>query len=182
MAHNHGTSLTGRMLALSIGLTLGFVAIEAAAGALSHSLALLSDAGHNFADALALALTWYAIFVAQRPSSARRTYGYHRVGILVALINAVALVIIALLIFWEALRRLSHPEPAQSGVMIGVAVAAILLNTIITLWLRREARSDLNIRSAYLHMLGDAVSAAGVVAAGIVVALTGRSVADPIVS
>src|SRR2546421_7980912 len=131
MAHNHGAALTGRKLALSIGLTIGFVALEAIAGALAHSLALLSDAGHNFADALALVLTWYAVFTAQRPSSARRTYGYHRVGILTALVNAVSLVVIALLIFWEAIQRLRHPEPVQSGVMIGVALVAILLNTII---------------------------------------------------
>jgi cobalt-zinc-cadmium efflux system protein len=143
---------------------------------------LLSDAGHNFADALALVLTWYAVFVSQRPSSARRTYGYHRVGILAALINAASLVVIALLIFWEAVERLRHPEPVRSGAMIGVAMAAILLNTVITVWLHRDARTDLNVRSAYMHMLGDAVSAVGVVVAGIAIAVTGRSVADPIVS
>src|SRR5438067_2533657 len=143
MSHSHGSALTGQRLALSIGLTIGFVAIETVAGALSHSLALLSDAGHNFADALALLLAWYGVFAARRPSSARRTFGYHRVGILTALVNAVSLVVIALLIFWEALQRLRHPEPVQGGVMIGVALAAILLNTIITLWLRCDAQTDL---------------------------------------
>jgi len=143
---------------------------------------LLSDAGHNFADALALVLSWYGLWIAQRPSSAKRTFGYHRVGILVALVNAVSLVVIALIIFWEAASRLRHPESVQSTPMIVVALIAILLNTVISLWLRSAAKKDLNIRSAYMHMLGDAISAAGVVVAGLVVAFTGASIADPVVS
>src|SRR2546426_152596 len=108
--------------------------------------------------------------------------GYHRVGILVALVNAVSLVIIALLIFWEATHRLGHPVPVQSMPMIVVALIAILLNTIISLWLRSGAKKDLNVRSAYMHMLGDAISAVGVVVAGVIVASTGASIADPMVS
>src|ERR1700674_1956137 len=98
--HDHGPSVTGRRLLLSVLITVAFVIAEAAAGYFSNSLALLSDAGHNFADALALILSGYALWIAQRPSSATRTFGYHRVGILVALVNAVSLVLIALLIFW----------------------------------------------------------------------------------
>src|SRR5262249_41272957 len=142
----------------------------------------LSDAGHNFADALALALTWYAARAARRPADARRTFGSHRVGILAALANAVSLVVLALVIFWEAAQRLRAPEPVRSGPMIGVALAGVVLNGVISLWLRHEARHDLNVRSAYLHMLGDAASALGVVAAGVVVAWTGADVADPLVS
>jgi cobalt-zinc-cadmium efflux system protein len=184
MSHNHahGGAATGRYLGLSVALTLGFVAAEAAAGWLANSLALWSDAAHNFADALALLLSWYAVSVARRPADARRTFGYHRAGILAALANAVSLVGMALVIFWAALQRLRAPEPVQSGPMIGVALTAVLLNGAISLWLRGEARHDLNIRSAYLHMLGDAVSALGVVAAGVVVALTGIDLADPIAS
>ena len=182
-SHDHGSSLTGRRLLLSVFITVAFVIGEAAAGYFSNSLALLSDAGHNFADALALILSWYGLWIAQRPSStAQRTFGYHRVGILTALVNAVSLVVIALLIFWEAISRLRHPEPVQSTPMIVVALIAILLNTVISLWLRKAAKHDLNVRSAYMHMLGDAVSAVGVVIAGIVVAFTGASIADPIVS
>jgi cobalt-zinc-cadmium efflux system protein len=181
-AHTHASAVTGWRIGLSVVLTLAFVLGEAVAGALSHSLALLSDAGHNFADALALLLCWYAHWIAQRPSDASRTFGLHRVGILTALVNAVSLVVIALLIFWEAVQRLRIPEPVQSGPMIGVALVAILLNTMISLWLRGEARHDLNVRSAYLHMAGDAVSALGVVVAGIVVAVTGSPIADPAVS
>jgi cobalt-zinc-cadmium efflux system protein len=151
-------------------------------GYFSNSLALLSDAGHNFADALALVLSWYALWIAQRPSSAKRTFGYHRVGILVALVNAVCLVVMALFIFWEAMSRFRHPEPVQSTPMIVFALIAILLNTLVSFWLRNAAKKDLNVRSAYMHMLGDAISAAGVVIAGFVVAFTGASIADPVVS
>ncbi|HEV3163678.1 MAG TPA: cation diffusion facilitator family transporter [Isosphaeraceae bacterium] len=180
--HVHGASTSDRRLALAMGLTIGFVVIEAVAGSFAHSLALLSDAGHNLADALALGLSWYAVRAARRPADSRRTFGHHRVGILAALVNATTLVGMAVLIFWEALRRLHSPEPVAGGLMIAVAAVAIVLNVVISVWLHRDARHDLNIRSAYLHMLGDAISAAGVVVAGIVVARTGAAVADPIVS
>lgn len=180
--HDHGTSLTGCRLLLSVIITIAFVVVEAATGYFSNSLALMSDAGHNFADALALILSWYGLWIAGRPSSEKHSYGYHRVGILTALVNAVALVVIALFVFWEATSRLRHPEPVQSKPMIIVALIAILLNTVISLWLRKAAKDDLNVRSAYMHMVGDAVSAVGVVIAGIVVAFTGASIADPVVS
>jgi cobalt-zinc-cadmium efflux system protein len=167
---------------LSILLTLIFVFGEAAAGYFANSLALLSDAGHNLADALALVFSWYAVWMSKRPADARRTYGYHRVGVLAALVNAVTLVGIALAIFWEAAHRFRTPPPVQSGLMIGVALAAVLLNAVIALWLHAEAKHDLNLRSAYVHMLGDALSAMGVVVAGVIVAWTGQAVADPVVS
>ncbi|HKB67279.1 MAG TPA: cation diffusion facilitator family transporter [Pyrinomonadaceae bacterium] len=181
-AHGHDVGTTGRRLILSMIVTVAFVVGEAIAGYFAHSLALLSDAGHNFSDALALVFSWYAIWMAQKPSTAKRTFGHHRVGILTALVNSVSLVVIALLIFWEAISRLRHPEPVRSSPMIIVALVAVLVNTLISLWLRGAARRDLNVRTAYLHMLGDAVSAAGVVAAGVVVAFTGTSIADPLVS
>jgi len=174
--------MTGRRLLLSVIITVAFVIGEAVAGYFSNSLALLSDAGHNFADALALVLSFYGLWIAQRPSSAKRTFGYHRVGILTALVNAVALVVIALLIFWEAISRLRQPEPVHSTPMIVVSLLAVLMNTVISLWLRKAAKSDLNVRSAFMHMVGDGVSAVGVVIAGIVVAFTGASIADPVVS
>jgi len=183
MGHNHdAATLTGRRLALSIVITLLFVLAEAVTGYLSRSLALVSDAGHNFADALALIFSWYGIWIARRPSTIQRTFGYHRVGILTALVNAVSLVVIALLIFWDAIDRLRHPQSVQSTPMIVVALVAILINTVISLWLRSAARKDLNVRGAYMHMLGDAISAVGVIVAGLVIAFTGASIADPIVS
>ncbi len=182
--HHHGSSgsETGRRLALSIALTLTFVLGEAAAGYWARSLALVSDAGHNFADALALVFSWWALWIARRPADARLTFGYHRAGILAALVNALSLVFIAFFIFWEAAERLREPSPVAAGPMIVVALVAVVLNAVIGFWLHRDAKHDLNIRSAYLHMIGDAVAALGVVAAGIAVAWTGNSIADPIVS
>src|SRR5438045_6822038 len=181
-SHDHGESLTGRRLVLSIFLTLAFVAGEAFAGYFAHSLALLSDAGHNFGDALALIISWYGIWIARKPSTQQRTFGYHRVGILAALVNAVSLVVIALLIFWEAAGRLGNPGTVHSTPMIVVALIAMSMNTAISLWLRGDAAHDLNVRSAYLHMVGDAISAAGVVIAGVAVAFTHSSIADSLVS
>jgi cobalt-zinc-cadmium efflux system protein len=180
--HDHSAHLVGRRLGLSLIVTLAFVASEGIAGYLSNSLALISDAGHNFADALALLFSWYAIRISRRPPTAERTYGYHRVSILTALVNALSLVAVALLIFWEAISRLRVSEPVKSVPMIVVALVAVVMNTIISFWLRSDAKHDLNVRSAYLHMVGDAVSAAGVVVAGIFIVMTGSTKADPVVS
>ena len=179
--HSHAPVSSAKM-GLAVGLTLAFVVVEAIAGGIAHSLSLLSDAGHNFADAAALGLSWYALWIAKKPSHARMTFGYHRVGILAALVNAVSLVVIALTIFWEAAGRLHHPDPAHGGIMIAVAAVAVALNFTIGSWLHAGSHHDLNVRAARLHMLGDAISAVGVVIAGIVVAVTGATIADPIVS
>jgi cobalt-zinc-cadmium efflux system protein len=166
----------------AVALTAVFVVAEALAGWFSHSLALLSDAGHNLADAAALGFSWYAIRVSDKPSHHGMTFGYHRVGVFAALVNAVSLVVIAIVIAWEATARLQQPEVANGTVMIGVAAAAILVNVLIGVWLHEGSKHDLNIRSAYLHMLGDAVSALGVVIAGVLVMRTHSLVADPVVS
>ena len=169
-------------LRLSLLLTFGFVALELVVGLSAHSLALVSDAGHNMTDGLALALSWYALWIARKPASPTRTYGYHRVGILAALANAVTLMVIALFIFGEAFQLFLHPAAVQSGPMIAVALLAVLLNAGIALGLRKAAAHDVNLRSAYVHMAGDALSAVGVVVAGIVVHFTGWVYADPLVS
>ncbi len=180
--HHHGTSATGRRLVLSMAITFAFVIAEAITGYFSRSLALVSDAGHNLADALALFFAWYGVWIARKPSTQKHTFGYHRVGILAALVNAVSLVVIALLIFREAAGRLGHPQEVQGGPMIVVALIAIVMNTAISFWLKGDAEHDLNVRSAYMHMLGDAISAIGVVAAGLMIALTGTTVADSLLS
>ena len=180
-AHSHG-EVTGRTLAGAMALTLGFVGVEALLGWFGHSLALLSDAGHNLADAAALGFSWYAVRAAARPSHERMTYGYHRMGVVAALANAASLVVIAIVIVWEAIERLRYPAQPNAGLMIGVAVAAVAVNTLISVRLHAGAAHDINVRSAYLHMVGDAVSAFGVVIAGVIVAMTGQPVADPIVS
>jgi cobalt-zinc-cadmium efflux system protein len=181
MSHSHH-SIAGRRLAFSLGLTVAFVAAEALAGGWAHSVALISDAGHNFADALALLLSWYGVRAALWPSSPARTFGYHRVGILAALANAASLVFIAGFIIWQAVLRLFHPQPVSGPVMIAVAAMAIALNAIIALWLHHSAKDDLNVRSAYMHMLGDAFAAVGVVIAGVIVTVTHNPIADPICS
>jgi cobalt-zinc-cadmium efflux system protein len=163
-------------------LTFVFCLGEAAVGYYSNSLALMADAGHNFADALALALSAFAVWIATKPADDKRTFGYHRVGILAALVNAVGLVVMAGAIFWEALHRLFTHEVVQSTPMIWTALIAIILNSGIAWWLFRAAKEDLNIRSAFQHMVGDAAASFGVVIAGIVIALTGAYIADPIVS
>jgi cobalt-zinc-cadmium efflux system protein len=172
---------TGKMR-LAFFLTVAFVVAEAVAAWFAHSLALLSDAGHNFADAAAVGFSWYALWIAQKPAHTGMTYGYHRVGILAAFANAVSLVVIALLIFWEAFERLRNPAPVEGWLMIVVAAAAVALNLTISIWLHAGAKHDLNVRSAYLHMAGDAVSALGVVVAGLVVVLGGPALADPVAS
>ncbi len=181
--HSHvPASVSGRMMGAAVALTLAFVVAEAFAGWFGHSLALLSDAGHNAADAAALGLSWYALWIARKPSHEGMTFGYHRVGILAALINAGSLLVIALLIGWEAIARIRRPQLASGGLMIGVAATAVAVNVMIGLWLHRGSKNDLNVRSAYLHMLGDAVSAFGVVIAGVLVATTHAQWADPAVS
>lgn len=180
--HNHAPPVSGQKMGWAVVLTLAFVVGEAVAGYFAHSLALLSDAGHNFADAAALGFSWYAIWIAKKRANERMTYGYHRVGILAALVNAVSLVVIALLIFWEAIDRVRHPEPVHGWLMIVVAAVACALNLVIGLWLHAGAKDDLNVRSAYLHMMGDAISAVGVVIAGVIVVATGWHLADPVVS
>lgn len=180
--HVGGHGITGRKMGLAVILTLAFVVGETVAGYFAHSLALLSDAGHNFADAAALGFSWYALWIAKKPSNKDMTFGYHRVGILAPLVNAVSLVVIAIFILIEAVGRFRHPEAVNSWVMIGVAGVAVVLNLVIGLWLHSGAKHDINIRGAYVHMIGDAVSSFGVVLAGVIVALTKASVADPVVS
>ncbi len=179
--HSHG-EVTSAKMGWAVGLTLLFVVVEALCGTVAHSLALLSDAGHNFADAAALGFSWYALWIARKPSHARMTFGYHRVGILAALVNASSLAVIAVFIVVEGIGRLRHPEPPQGWVMVGVAAVAVALNFTIGSWLHAGSHHDLNVRSARLHMLGDAVSAIGVCVAGLIVATTGATIADPIIS
>lgn len=181
-SHSHGEGISSNKMWVATAITFTFCFGEALVGYNSNSLALMADAGHNFADALALALSAFALWIATKPADNKRTFGYHRVGILAALVNAIGLVVMAIVIFWEAVQRLQVPEHVQSGPMIWVALLAIVLNSGIAWWLASAAKEDLNIRSAYLHMLGDAAASLGVVIAGIIIAFTSLFIADPIVS
>lgn len=181
-SHSHGAGISSNKMWFATAITFAFCLGEALVGYKSNSLALMADAGHNFADALALALSAFALWIATKPADNKRTFGYHRVGILAALVNAVGLAVMAIVIFWEAIQRLQTPEHVQSGPMIWVALLAIVLNSGIAWWLASAAKEDLNIRSAYLHMMGDAAASLGVVIAGIIIAFTSLFIADPIVS
>jgi len=180
--HAHDAAVPAGVMGTAVAVTLAFVVAEALAGWFGGSLALLSDAGHNLADAGALAFSLYALRMAAKPSHHGMTFGYHRVGVFAALANAVTLVVIALLIGFEAIERIRHPEPASGRLMILVALVAIVVNVWISVRLHAGAKHDINVRSAYLHMVGDAVSALGVVIAGVLVLMTASTIADPIVS
>jgi cobalt-zinc-cadmium efflux system protein len=172
----------GARIALSFFITSVFVVVEAAAGIWADSLALLSDAGHNLTDVIALGLTWYAARLSVRPPHAGKTFGYHRAGILVALANSTTLVIISVGIFYQALRRFQLTPEVKPGILIGVGTAAFLIN-LGTAWLvRRGSENDLNLRSAFVHLMGDVFSTIGAVVAGIVIFFTGWNWLDPLVS
>src|SRR3989344_5670224 len=181
-SHAHSEGISSNKMWFATAITFAFCLGEALVGYSANSLALMADAGHNFADALALALSAFALWIATKPADNKLTFGYHRVGILAALVNAIGLVAMAIIIFWEAIQRLQTPEHVQSGPMIWVALLAIILNSGIAWWLSSSAKEDLNIRSAYLHMLGDAAASLGVVIAGIIIAFTAWYIADPVVS
>ena len=166
---------------MALALTLGILLIEFAGGLLSHSLALLSDAGHVLTDVFALGLAWFAVEQSKRPADRRRSYGYQRVGILAALLNSVTLVVIVIAIAYEAVRRLLAPEPVQGGVVIVTALVGIALNSFVILNLRGGGR-NLNLRAALLHVTGDVAASAGVVVSGAVILLTGWLYIDPILS
>jgi len=170
-----------RRLALSLGITLVFVVVEVIAGFLANSLVLLTDAAHNFTDVLALALTWWALYVTTKPAHSGKTYGYHRAGILVALVNSTTLALIAIGIFYEAYRRFVAPPEVRADLLIGVGLAAVVVNLVTALLVRRGAERDLNLKSAFLHLMGDVISTLGAVVAGIVIHFTGWNWLDPLV-
>jgi cobalt-zinc-cadmium efflux system protein len=180
--HHHHHAGTGSRLKWSLAITGVFVAIEVYAGLRAHSLALLSDAGHNFTDALALFLTWFGFYLQSKPADETKTYGYHRAGVLAAFVNAITLVALSAWILYESIARLRHPEPVEEGVMLAVAALALLMNGGIMLSLRSASRGDINVRSAFIHMLGDALGAVAIMAGAIVIRYTGWERADPVLS
>src|ERR1700690_3056342 len=184
-AHTHfneAPKQTFVRLSLSLFLTLAFVIVEAAAGLFANSLALLTDAAHNFTDVIALGISWYAVRWATQPSNSRKTYGYHRAGILAALLNSTTLVVISLGIFFEAYRRFINPPQVNSTILIGVGFIAFIVNLVTALLLRRGSGDDLNLRSSFVHMLGDVASAIGAVVAGVIIYFTHANWLDPFFS
>jgi cobalt-zinc-cadmium efflux system protein len=170
---SHAGNGPSRVLRISLVVTLAYIALLVFAGIRAHSLALLAEAGHNLSDFLALLLSLVAVYLHARPPSTTKTYGYHRAGVLAALINSASLVVVAFLIFYEAFRRVQKPEPVAAGMMIWVAAAGVLMNGVIAVLLYRSSR-DVNIRSAFLHEFGDTLSTAAVIAGGWAIMVTGQ--------
>ena len=182
MAHQHGDAMAGsrRRLALVLGLTAAFAGVELVAGLLTGSLALQADAAHMFTDVAALALALAAIWLARRPASHRASYGYYRLEILAALVNALLLLLVAGYILYEAWGRLRDPPPVSGLPMLAVALGGLMVNLLGMALLHGGAKRSLNVRGAFLELLSDALASVAVLAAGLIVALTGWVYADPL--
>ncbi len=172
---------SSRVLRTGLTLTLLILLLEVGAAIWAHSLALLSDAGHLLTDGVALGLAWFAAAQSERPATARKTFGYHRVGILAALLNAAVLLAVVGWITWEAVRRLQHPEPVLAPIVIAAAGIAFAVNLFVSRRLASLPRS-LNVRAAAIHVLGDLLASSGVIGAGLVIALTGWYAVDALAS
>jgi len=170
----------GPALKWSFVATTLFVAIEAIAGFRSHSLALLSDAGHNFTDALSLGLALVAVWFQARPADESKTYGYHRAGVLAAFVNALTLLVLSVGLVYESYQRFLVPEPVNEGIMIYIAVLGLVLNLGIMWGLHSGQKDDINVRAAFIHMLGDALSLVGIIIGAFVIRATGWLWIDPL--
>ena len=176
-----GQGKTSRVLWISMVATLLYVALTLVAGLRAHSLALISEAGHNMSDFLALALSFVAVYFQSRPPTQSKTFGYQRAGVLAAFLNAATLIVISLWIGVEAVHRLSSPVEVQPRLMMIVAAAGVLMNGAIAALLWGVAR-DVNLRSAFIHMAGDTLSTAAVIAGGAAIVFTGQNWIDPALS
>ena len=181
-AHGIATENINARMALAVALNLVFVIIEASFGFVSNSVALIADAGHNLSDVLGLVCAWTAMFLGRRPPGARFTYGLGRSSVLAALANAVLLLLACGAIAWEAVGRLASPPPVAGLTVMGVAASGIAINGLSAWLLHAGSHGDLNRRSAFIHMLGDAAVSAGVLLSGALIFYTGWSRLDPIVS
>lgn len=183
--HGHAGDMqnakTSQVLRISLAVTLAYIVLLVIAGIRAHSLALLSEAGHNLTDFLALLMSWGAVYLQGRPPSARKTFGYNRAGVLAAFVNGLTLVLISFYIWYEAFKRLQSPVEVNAHLMIWVAAAGVVMNGGIALLLMRGHR-DLNVRSALLHEIGDTLSTAAVIAGGVAIAFTGQHWIDPALS
>lgn len=181
--HVHGSAneKTQRVLRFSLGATLIYVGLTFFAGMRAHSLALISEAGHNVSDFLALLLSFVAVYFQSRPATDRKTFGYQRAGVLAAFLNAITLIVLSVWIAMEAVHRLSEPVHVQPRIMMIVAAAGVLMNGVIAALLWTTSR-DVNIRSTFVHMLGDTLSTAAVIVGGAAILFTGLGWIDPVLS
>ena len=170
--HSHGAPGVATKLKYGIIITAVILILEVAGGILSNSLALLSDAGHVFADVIELTLSWYGVRQAARPSSGRMTFGYHRVGVIIAIVNAVSILVIAGIILFEAHQRFYQQPEINSVMMLVIAVIGLGANIFVASWLHKEQKESLNIKSAFWHAMGDALASVGVIAGAIIIMIT----------
>jgi len=180
--HTHEPPSNNAAFAIGVILNLGFVVVEVLYGLSAHSLALISDAGHNLSDVFCLLLAWGAMHLTRTAPTKRRTYGWRRSSIMAALINAVILLVVVGGITVEALRRLGHPPEVAGGTVMAVAAIGIVINTISALLFLSGRKRDLNLKGAFLHMAGDAAVSLGVVIAAFAIRLTGWHWLDPAAS
>ena len=173
---------TGQILKWSSIATILFVVVEVVAGLKAGSLALLSDAVHNLTDALALLFTWFAFYLQSKPANAIKTYGYHRTGVLAAFVNALTLVALSVWIFYESFQRFLRPEPVQENIMIVVCSLGLLINGGVMWSLRIARKNDINVRSTFVHFLGDALGSVAIIAGAIIIHYTGWQRIDPALS
>ena len=171
-----------RDLLIALSITVLMMVVEVVGGLLSNSLALLSDAGHMLTDNLALLLSFLAMKFSTMPATERKTFGFYRLEILAALINGIVLVLISIYIMYEAYVRMVHPQPVQGKLMLVVAIIGLVANIVGAFFLFKHSHASLNIRGAYLHIVGDALSSVGVVIGGIVIIYTGWNLIDPLLS
>ncbi|HEX6537099.1 MAG TPA: cation diffusion facilitator family transporter [Gemmatimonadaceae bacterium] len=179
--HDHGGDQS-RRLALALALTFAILVAELAGGLIANSLALLADAGHMLTDVAALGLSLFVAWFSRRPETAKRTYGYLRLEILAAFVNGAVLLAISAFIIWEALLRLREPEPVGSTLMLVVAAIGLLANLISARLLHPASEGSMNVRGAYLHVLGDLLGSLGTVVAGVIIVTRGWLAADPVAS
>jgi cobalt-zinc-cadmium efflux system protein len=170
-----------RVLQLSMGLTLAYVVATLIFGLRAHSLALISEAGHNLSDLAAIALSFVAVYFQAQPATERKTFGYQRAGVLAAFVNSATLVVLSIWIAIEAIHRIANPPPVQPKLMMIVAAAGVIMNGTVAALLWRSSR-DVNIRSVFLHMLGDTLSTAAVIVGGAAILFTGMAWVDPVLS
>lgn len=180
--HSHAPATFGAAFAIGITLNAGFVVAEVIFGLLSHSLALVADAGHNFGDVLGLVVAWIAVILSRKKPTQRHTYGYKRASVLAAFCNALFLLISMGVVAWEAIRRINSTAQVDARTVIWVSAVGILINGITAFLFMAGRKHDLNIRAAFLHMAGDALISAGVVVAGAIIAYTNATWIDPVMS
>ncbi len=179
---SHSGSIGNRPLKIALAIVLVIMVAEVIGGILSNSLALLGDAGHMLVDALALGLSLFAIAIASRPATSSKTFGYHRVEIMAALVNGSTLVLVSLWIFYEAYQRFLNPPLIKTPIMLLVATIGLVANIAGILLLRRASHRNLNIKAAFWHIIGDTISSVGVIIGGVIISITGWGTVDPVIA